>query len=143
MTSASRPARLAAAALVATALAGCATTSATAPYSGGGTVVAIREVSEPSMLATLGGAIGGAAIGGALGANVGGGSGQIAAAAVLSAVTGTIGAAAAGWFGTRTRYEVTVRSDDGIDRSFKLDELPTFRSGAKVRVDGGKLVADR
>lgn len=103
MTSVPRPARLAAAVLVATALAGCATTPAPVPYSGGGTVAA------PSL---------------------------------LSAVTGTLGADAASWFGSRTRHEVTVRSDDGIDRAFKLDELPSFRSGAKVRVDGGRLVAD-
>lgn len=132
--------RLLSALLLATLLAACATPGGRAPYSGGGTVASIQEITEAGTLATIAGAIGGAVLGGAVGANVGGGSGQIAAASVLSAITGTLGAAAAGWLGTRTRWQVMVRSDDGIDRAFSLDEMPAFRTGAKVRVEAGRLV---
>jgi outer membrane lipoprotein SlyB len=135
-----RPIRLMALLALLAALAACATTGGRPPYSGGGTVASIQEVTEAGTFATIAGAIGGAALGGVLGANVGGGSGQIAAAAVLSAVTGTLGAAAAGWLGTRTRWQVMVRSDDGIDRAFALDEMPAFRTGAKVRIEAGRLV---
>jgi len=126
--------------LLATLLVGCATPAARPPYTGGGTVTSIREVTEAGTLATLAGAIGGAALGGIAGANIGGGTGQIAAASVLSAITGTLGATAASWLGTRTRWEVLVRSDDGIDRAFALDAMPAFRTGAAVRIDAGRLV---
>jgi hypothetical protein len=46
--------------------------------------VSIREIREPSTLATLAGALGGALIGGVAGANVGGGSGQIGSPHIAS-----------------------------------------------------------
>lgn len=125
--------------LFAISLAACATTDG-APFSGTGNVLSIREIKEPSTFATAAGAIGGAAIGGVIGANVGSGSGQVAAASVLSVVTGTLGVAAARWLGARTRYEVLVRFEDGIDRSYSLDQTPAFRPGASVRIEDGKLV---
>jgi outer membrane lipoprotein SlyB len=125
--------------LFAISLAACATTNV-APFSGTGNVLTIREIKEPSTFATAAGAIGGAAVGGVIGANVGGGSGQIAAASVLSVVTGTLGVAAARWLGSSTRYEVLVRFEDGIDRSYSIDQAPSFRPGASVRIEDGKLV---
>ena len=130
--------RLLFAVLMAAALSGCSSVPKAA-FSGEGTVQSIRELSEASMLATLAGAIGGAAIGGGIGASVGSGSGQVLAASVLSMVTGTLGAGAAQWLGARTRYEVLVRFDDGIDRAYKLDAPPAFKPGAKVRVTDGML----
>ena len=124
--------------LFAISLAACATTNV-APFSGTGNVLTIREIKEPSTFATAAGAIGGAAIGGVIGANVGGGSGQIAAASVLSVVTGTLGVAAARWLGSSTRYEVLVRFEDGIDRAFTLDAMPGFKPGATVRMVNGAL----
>ncbi len=125
--------------LLALNLVACAST-AQAPFSGNGSVVSIREFSEPGLFGTTAGAIGGAAIGGAVGANIGGGSGQIAAASVLSVVTGMLGVAVGRMFDLRTRYEVLVRFDDGIDRSYSLDQPPGFRPGSKVSVEGGKLL---
>jgi len=125
--------------LLAASLAACSIVPKAPTFSGTGTVVSIREIREPSTLATLAGALGGALIGGVAGANVGGGSGQIAAASVLSVAGGAGGAALAQWLGMRTRYEVLARFEDGIDRAYLLDATPTFRPGATVRVVDGAL----
>jgi len=108
-------------------------------FSGAGTVQSIREVREPTTLATVAGALGGALIGGVAGAGIGSGSGQAAAASVLSVAGGTGGAALAQWLGMRTRYEVLVRFEDGIDRAFTLDAMPGFKPGATVRMVNGAL----
>ena len=134
-----RPVRTLFVFLLALSLAACASTSP-APFSGTGSVVSIREYNEPGMFGTTAGAIGGAAIGGAVGANIGSGSGQIAAASVLSVVTGMLGVAVGRMFDSRTRYEVLVRFDDGIDRSYSLDQAPGFRPGSKVSVEAGQLL---
>lgn len=136
------PLRLLLALLLAAALAACSTVQ-TVPFSGTGTVQSIREIREPSTVATLVGAIGGAAIGGAAGASIGSGSGQVAAASMLSVVTGTLGATAARWLGSKTRYEVWARFEDGIDRSYALDAAPAFRPGDRVRAVDGRLEAAR
>lgn len=130
--------RLLLALLMAAALSACSSVPK-AGFSGEGTVQSIREISEPSTFATLAGAIGGAAIGGGIGASIGSGSGQVLAASVLTVVTGTLGATAANWLGAKTRYEVLVRFDDGIDRGYRLDAIPAFKPGARVRVTDGAL----
>lgn len=138
MTALARPFRTLVALLCIAVLAACSSVPKAA-FSGVGTVQSIREFNEPSTIATLAGAIGGAAIGGAAGASIGSGGGQIAAASVLSVVTGTLGATVARWLGSRTRYEVLVRFADGIDRAYSQDTPPTFRPGDRVTVTDGKL----
>jgi outer membrane lipoprotein SlyB len=125
--------------LLVASLAACSSVPKAPEFSGTGTVVSIREIRQPSTLATFAGALGGALIGGAAGANVGGGSGQVAAASVLSVAGGAGGAALAQWLGMRTRYEVVARFEDGIERAYLLDSAPTFRPGATVRVVDGAL----
>jgi outer membrane lipoprotein SlyB len=124
---------------LAAALAGCSIAPKAPQFSGAGTVQSIREVREPTTLATVAGALGGALIGGVAGAGIGSGSGQAAAASVLSVAGGTGGAALAQWLGMRTRYEVLVRFEDGIDRAFTLDAMPGFKPGATVRMVNGAL----
>ena len=58
---------------------------------------------------------------------------------MLTVVTGTLGATAASWLGSKVRYEVLVRFDDGIDRGYRVDAPPAFRPGARVRVTDGAL----
>lgn len=130
--------RLAAACLCAT-VAGCSIPPKVPEFSGSGTVVSIREVREPGTVATVVGALGGSLIGGIAGANIGGGSGQVAAASVMSVAGGAGGAVLARWLGVQTRYEVLVRSDDGIDRAFSVDAPPALKPGATVRVVDGVL----
>ena len=83
--------RLAAACLCAT-VAGCSIPPKVPEFSGSGTVVSIREVREPGTVATVVGALGGSLIGGIAGADIGGGSGQVAAASVMSVAGGAGGA---------------------------------------------------
>lgn len=126
--------------LLAAFLAGCSAVPKAPPaFSGTGTVVSIREIREPSPVATIVGALGGALVGGVAGANVGGGSGQVAAASVMSVAGGAGGAVLAQWLGVRTRYEVLVRFEDGIDRAYSQDTAPALKPGATVRVVDGAL----
>jgi outer membrane lipoprotein SlyB len=125
--------------VLAASLAACSVAPKAPEFSGTGTAQSIREIREPNTLATVAGALGGALIGGVAGAGIGGGSGQAAAASVLSVAGGTGGAALAQWLGMRTRYEVLVRFEDGIDRAFTLDAMPGFKPGATVRVVDGAL----
>ncbi len=140
MTALPRPSRAIVALLCVAALSACSSVPK-AGFSGTGAVQSIREFEEPSTLATLAGAIGGAAIGGAAGAGIGSGSGQVAAASVLSVMAGTLGATAARWLGAKTRYQVLVRFEDGIDRSYTLDAAPGLKPGDRVRVVDGRIEA--
>lgn len=134
--------RLSMAALfLAASLAGCASRP-TQAFDGAGKVLSIREVQEPNRWASLIGGIAGAAVGGVAGANVSSDTTtQAAAASVLSVATGTVGASAGRLFKPQTHYEVLVRFEDGIDRSFRLDAKPAFRPDARVRAAGGALQA--
>ena len=101
-----------------------------------GTVQSIREVKQPGRLSALLGTVGGAAICGVAGANIGGGTGKIVASSVLSVITGSVGSTVAGMFGKpKTRYEVVVRHDDGIDRTYTMDTVPGIKPGSVVGVD--------
>jgi outer membrane lipoprotein SlyB len=134
------PRLLAPAALVlALGLCGCAS-QPIATSAGNGTVLSIREYQEPNRWASLLGGLAGAAVGGVAGANVSTNpTTQAAAASVLSVATGTAGAATARLFGMQTHYEVLVRFEDGIDRSFRVDALPAYKPDAKVRAEAGVL----
>jgi outer membrane lipoprotein SlyB len=131
------------------ALTGCAATpkggapaaGTTVAASTAGVVQSIREVKEPGKFGALLGTVGGAAIGGLAGANIGGGSGRIVASSVLSVITGSLGASVGRMFGTHTRYDVVVRHDDGIDRTYALDDLHGLKPGVAVSVDAGGKVA--
>ncbi|MCU0760930.1 MAG: hypothetical protein MUF07_17265 [Steroidobacteraceae bacterium] len=105
-----------------------------------GTVQSIREIKTPGTLGALIGTVGGAAIGGAAGANIGGGTGTIIASSVLSVITGSVGASVGRPFGTKTRYEVIVRHDDGIDRAYAAENVTGIKPGNTVGIDGsGRL----
>jgi outer membrane lipoprotein SlyB len=120
-------------------LSGCAS-QPVATFAGNGTVRSIREFQEPNRWASLLGGLAGAAVGGVVGANVSTNpTTQAAAASVLSVATGTAGAATARLFGTQTHYEVLVRFEDGIDRSFRVDAMPAYKPDAKVRAEAGVL----
>jgi outer membrane lipoprotein SlyB len=96
-------------------------------------VPSIREIQEPGRLGALLGTIGGAA-----GANIGSGTGSIIASSVLSVITGGVGSTVGRLLGgTKTRYEVVARHDDGIDRVYKADSVAGMRPGTVVAVVGG------
>jgi outer membrane lipoprotein SlyB len=127
---------LAAAALLLAA--GCATTPG-AGVSGTGQVVSIQESQQASTGASVVGAIGGAVLGGLLGSQIGGGSGQTIATAVGSIGGSMAGSAIANHAGAETVWDVTVRFDDGIDRTIRVNERPNVRPGDRVSVSGGAV----
>ncbi len=98
-------------------------------------VDAIKQQGEGSGL----GAVAGGVVGGLLGHQVGGGTGK-----KIATVAGAAGGAFAGHqveknMKSSTRYEVTVKMDDGAVRTFPFDTQPSFQAGSKVRVVNGNL----
>ena len=101
-------------------------------------VNAIKQQGEGSGL----GAVAGGVVGGLLGNQIGGGSGK-----KIATVAGAAGGAFAGHqveknMKSSTRYDVTVRMEDGTVRTFPYDSQPAFQTGSKVRVVNGALTAD-
>lgn len=104
-----------------------------------GTISSIRAVEQAGEGSGLG-AIAGGVIGGILGHQVGGGTGKD-----LATIAGAVGGGYAGHqiekkTKTTKRYEISVRMDNGGNRSFEQDIEPAFVIGDKVKVIDGALV---
>jgi hypothetical protein len=98
-------------------------------------VSAVKQEGEGSGL----GAVAGGVVGGLLGNQIGGGTGK-----KIATVAGVAGGAFAGHqveknMKSSTRYEVTVKMEDGAVRTFPYDVQPSFQAGSKVRVVNGTL----
>jgi len=103
-----------------------------------GTVTSVNAVTVQGTASGLG-AVGGAVAGGVVGHQVGGGRGKDA-----MTILGAIGGALAGNQIEKsrrqtTRYDVTVRMEDGSNRTFSYDTVPAVSSGDHVRVSNGAL----
>lgn len=103
-----------------------------------GTVESVREIASKGEGTGLG-AIAGGVLGGLLGSQVGGGNGKKA-----MAVVGAAGGAYAGHevekrMRGETRYEITVRFDDGRTRTYTETQAPQLQNGDRVRLDNGRL----
>jgi outer membrane lipoprotein SlyB len=85
---------------------------------------------------TTGGAVAGAVVGGLIGNQVGGGSGK-----TLATVAGAAGGAYAGKKiaenSERTKYRVTVRMDEGYDKTVTQNSVRGIQVGSRVRVRHG------
>jgi len=104
-----------------------------------GTVSAIREVERKGEGTGLG-AIGGAVIGGVLGNQIGRGKGK-----TIATVGGAAGGAYAGHQIEKSArstklWNVTIRMDNGSDRTISLGTQPALAVGDKVRVDGNNII---
>jgi outer membrane lipoprotein SlyB len=130
-----------AALLGALALAACASAPPGAGLNGTGVVQSISETQKAGSGSGLAGSIGGAVVGGALGSLVGGGTGRTIATGVGAVVGGTAGGAAGAQAGATTVWNVSIRFDDGIDRVIQVEQPPTYRNGARVRVTNGMIQA--
>lgn len=105
-----------------------------------GVVSSVNAVAQQGEGSGLG-AVAGGVVGGLLGNQVGGGTGK-----KIATVAGVAGGAYAGHqieknVKSSTRYEVTVKMDDGSTRTFSYDTQPSFQAGSKVRVVNGTLTA--
>lgn len=107
-----------------------------------GTVIDVKEV-EVRGQGSGGGALAGGVIGGVIGHEVVGGRNQGIATAI-----GAVGGAVAGHeiekrAKTHKRYDVAVKMEDGSVRTVNFEQMPTWRSGDRVRVSNGTLVASK
>ena len=118
-------------------LTGCA--SAPAPLNGNGVVQAVAEGRQAGSTGGVLGAIGGAVVGAWLGSGVGGGTGQAIATTTGSVVGSMAAGSALARATTRLVWRVTIRFDDGIDRSIVMDDKPDIRPGDRVVVSDGRL----
>ena len=105
-----------------------------------GTVESVREVRVAGGQPSGVGAVAGGVIGGVLGNQIGRGGGR-----VLGTIAGAIGGGFAGneiekRTHTATRYEITVRVDDGSVRTFTRNAA-TYHVGERVRLNDGQLAA--
>lgn len=111
------------------------------PCSNCGVVDNIREITQPGEGSGLG-AVAGGVVGAILGHQVGGGTGK-----KIATVAGAAGGAYAGHQIEKsqkktTRYEVSVRMNDGSNRSVMMDMVPGWQVGEHVRIENGALVRD-
>lgn len=109
------------------------------PCTNCGTVDSIRVV-EQAGEASGAGIIAGGVLGGLLGHQIGQGRGNTAAT-----IVGAAGGAYAGHQVEKnlkkgTRFDISVRMDDGTLRSVSYDAEPGFKTGDKVKFVDGKLV---
>ncbi|MDP2171799.1 MAG: glycine zipper 2TM domain-containing protein [Rhodocyclaceae bacterium] len=113
--------------------------AAPAPCQTCGVIDNVREVTQAGEGSGLG-AVAGGVIGGILGNQIGGGTGN-----KIATVAGVAGGAYAGHQVEKsqkktTRYEITVRMNDGSLRNMTQDSVPGWRIGERVRVENGVLV---
>jgi len=104
-----------------------------------GTVSAIREAEKKGEGTGLG-AIGGAVVGGVIGNQFGGGSGK-----KILTVAGAAGGAYAGHQVEKSArstkvWNVSIRMDDGSDRTIALGSAPALAVGDKVRLEGNNII---
>lgn len=105
-----------------------------------GQVESVREVKAPADPSGLGAAAGGV-VGGLLGNQVGKGSGR-----TIATLIGIAGGAYAGHQVEKTqrtvsRWDVGVRMENGEYRTVSLDSAPVWRTGDRVKLQGGRLLA--
>jgi outer membrane lipoprotein SlyB len=102
------------------------------------TVIETEKPGEGSGLGVAGGALGGAVIG----KQFGNGGGRDALT-ILGAIGGAIAGHQVEKKVRATKvYEVRVRMEDGSIRSVNQATAPTWRSGDRVRLDGGNISLD-
>lgn len=101
-------------------------------------VNAIEQKGEGSGL----GAVAGGVIGGVLGNQVGGGTGRTVATVVGVGAGALAGNEVEKRVKKTMRYDVVVRLEDGTSRTFSYQTEPAFRTGDKVRIVEGAIVAN-
>lgn len=104
-----------------------------------GTIESVREMTQKGEGTGLG-AVAGGVLGGVLGHQVGSGRGKD-----LATVAGAVGGAVAGhqvekYQRRTTRYEITVRMDDGSTQTVTAESQPSWRAGDRVKVNSGTIV---
>lgn len=68
-----------------------------------------------------------------------GGTGQVIAATTGSVIGSVAGGSAASKASAKLVWQVSIRFEDGIDRSFSVDQRPNYRPGDRVAVSNGTI----
>lgn len=115
--------------------------AASAPCADCGVIESIRVVQVAGNTSGLGAAAGGVT-GAIVGSQIGRGDGR-----TIATIAGAAGGAYAGNaieknMNKRTAYRVTLRMDDGSQRSLTQSEAPAYPVGERVRIENGR-VAER
>lgn len=105
-----------------------------------GRIEAIRPIQARGEGSGIG-AIAGGVLGGVLGHQMGKGTGKDLATIGGAVLGGIAGHQVEKTTRTVTRYEVSVRMDDGEHRVIALKEAPAWREGDRVAVRNGRLVS--
>ena len=106
-----------------------------------GVIDSVREIKTQGEGTGLG-AVAGGVLGGVLGHQIGGGRGKD-----VATVVGAVGGAVAGHqveksVRSGSKFEITVRFDDGSSQVFRQDQAPTWRTGDRVKVVNGVITAN-
>jgi len=114
--------------------------AAAAPCTDCGVIESIRVVQVAGNTSGLGAAAGGVT-GAILGNQIGRGDGR-----TIATIAGAAGGAYAGNaieknMNNRTAYRVTLRMDDGSQRSLTQSEAPAYAVGERVRIANGRITA--
>lgn len=104
-----------------------------------GVVTNVRTVAVAGQGSGLG-AVAGAIVGGVIGHQFGGGNGNTAATAAGAIGGGYVGNMIEGKERGSTRYEVSVRFNDGASETFSYAQDPHVSTGTPVREENGQLV---
>jgi len=117
----------------------CAVTPPGAGLTGTGQVLAIQEQRVVDQTTAAASQVGGALVGAAIGSMFGGGRGRGIMTGV-GAAAGSVGGAAAAQQNAALVWDITIRFDDGIDRTLRVSQLPSVRPGQRVRVYNGAVL---
>jgi outer membrane lipoprotein SlyB len=125
--------------VAATSMVACAVTPPGAGLTGIGQVLAIQEQRVVDQTTSAASQVGGALMGAAIGSMFGGGRGRGIMTGV-GAAAGSVGGAAAAQQAATLVWDITIRFDDGIDRTLRVSQLPSVRPGQRVRVYNGAVL---
>ena len=106
-----------------------------------GRVQSIRQVEEKGKTSGVG-AVAGGVLGGVIGHQIGGGTGRTVATIAGAGGGAYVGNKVEQNRNTKTRWEVTLKMDNGNTRTFHYSNPPTVHEGERVKlVEGGKRLA--
>lgn len=125
--------------LAAFSMVACAVSPPGAGLTGTGQVLAIQEHRQVDQTTSAASQVGGAFLGAAIGSMFGGGRGRGIMTGV-GAAAGSVGGAVAAQQNATLVWDITIRFDDGIDRTLRVSQLPSVRPGQRVRVYNGAVL---
>ncbi len=104
-----------------------------------GTVINIKTITVKGEGSGVG-LVAGGVLGGVLGHQVGNGRGKDAATVAGAAGGAYVGHQTEKNMKKKNQYQVIVKLETGVSRTFTYNDATAYKVGDKIKVDGGKLV---